>query len=195
MLTRDGRKFLMTALRKPGSIGAVVPSSPVLARRMLDGLDLAHGRCVIELGPGTGPFTKQIATRLADPSHYLGVELDTGFVAHLRERYPQLRFVHGSAEQADRFAADAGLDGSVAAILCGLPFASLPARVQDGVADALDRLMKPGVVFRTFQYVHAWPLPSAVRFRHRMNQLFGRCTVTGPVVRNVPPALILSWRR
>lgn len=186
----------MTALRKPGAIGAVTPSSPVLARAMLDKLHLDGAGVVMEFGPGTGPFTKQLANRMADPSRYLGIELDAGFVTMLRDKYPTMRFAQGSAADAAAHLDEAGLDAAaLEAILCGLPFASLPASVQDAVTAALDDLMKPGVIFRTFQYVHAWPLPSAVRFRHRMNELFGRCEVRGPVMRNVPPALVLSWKR
>ena len=74
---------------------------------------------------------------------------------------------NGSAEQAVSLHAAARL-GPVQAIICGLPFASLLPSVQDGVVEALDQMMQPGATFRTFQYVHAYGLPTAIaaKLRH-----------------------------
>ena len=55
--------------------------------------------------------------------------------------------------------------------------------------------MQPGCEFRTFQYVHSWPLPAAVRYRRRMNSIFGPCRSSRVVVANLPPALVLTWGR
>ncbi|MEX0742069.1 MAG: hypothetical protein WD079_04670, partial [Phycisphaeraceae bacterium] len=53
----------------------------------------------------------------------------------------------------------------------------------------------PGTEFRTFQYVHAWMLPAAVQFRRRMTRRFGPPRVSRPVLRNLPPAVVLTWGR
>ncbi|MBI1367971.1 MAG: SAM-dependent methyltransferase [Planctomycetes bacterium] len=196
MATRDSIRFIAAAMRNPTKVGAIAPSSAVLGRAMVAGLSLGPDQAIVEMGPGTGPITQQIRTVLPHPGAYLGIEYDPVFVQLLRERFTDLRFVEGSAEHALKHLADAGHDPKrIGAIISGLPFASLPAAVAEAVVAALDELMEPGVVFRTFQYVHAWPLPSAVRFRRRMEKLFGPCRVTGPVVRNVPPAFVLSWSR
>jgi len=149
---------------------------------------------VIEFGPGTGAVTAQIAHRLPNPECYLGIERDAHFVEHLRDRYPDLPFVHGSAEEAVKHHAEKGL-GAVRAIICGLPFASLPGAVQDAVIDQVDELLTPGAEFRTFQYVHAYTLPSSIRFRKRMAVRFGQMSRSPVVLRNLPPAYVLTWRR
>jgi phosphatidylethanolamine/phosphatidyl-N-methylethanolamine N-methyltransferase len=194
MLSRDGLHFIKGALRSPIYVGAVAPSSPALARLMLRGLNLSDGAAVLELGPGTGPITTQIQRILPCPSRYLGIERDPQFIKVLVERFPAMRFVHGSAEQASRHLREAGMD-NLKAIICGLPFASLPRGVQDGILENLEELMKPGVVFRTFQYLHALAMPSAVRFRRKMRQRFGPASMSRPVLLNLPPAVVLSWRR
>lgn len=194
MLTRDNIRFVGAAIRNPLRVGAVAPSSAALAGRMLEGLEFRRGEAVVEFGPGTGPFTLALKRLLPDRGCYLGIERDERFVRVLRERFPGWRFVNDSAEHAAEHVAAAGYE-RVQAIICGLPFASLPPTVQDGVIDCLDRLMGPGCVFRTFQYVHAWPLPSAVRFRRRMERLLGPVRLSRPVMWNLPPALVLSWQR
>jgi phospholipid N-methyltransferase len=131
---------------------------------------------------------------LPDPACYVGIERDPEFRRMLVERYPEMHVVEGSAEQAQRHVAEAGR-ARVKAVLCGLPFASLPPSVQDGVIQALDGMIQPGSEFRTFQYVHSYGLPTAIRFRRRMNSLFGRGARSRVVLRNVPPAFVLTWRR
>jgi len=186
--------FLQVLFRAPARTGAVAPSSVHLARAMVKGLTLGPGQTVVEFGPGTGALTSEIRRILPSPSSYLGVEIEPRFADLLRRRFPGLHVVEGSAEEAPRFVAEAGC-AQVKAVICGLPFATLPAGVQDGVVRALDVLVGPGAQFRTFQYIHAYPLPPAVRFRHRMRELFGPHTREATVVRNLPPAYVLSWSR
>jgi phospholipid N-methyltransferase len=194
MARGDAALFFRAFLRNPTKIGAIAPSSPSLARAMVRDLTLTAGETVVEFGPGTGPFTAEIAGLLPDPRCYLGIERDPDFVATLRVRFPHLTFVEGSAEHAPRYLAGAGR-GRVRRVICGLPFASLPPSVQDAIVATLDRLIEPGSEFRTFQYVHAFALPTAIRFRRRMRALFGPFTREATVVRNLPPAHVLSWKR
>lgn len=196
MLSRDGLHFVRGMLRSPAYVGAITPSSAALARIMLRGIDLSDGACVLELGPGTGPITREIQRVITCPTRYLGIERDPNFVRVLVERFPAMRFVEGSAESAVDHLREAGLQ-NLRAIISGLPFASLPRAVQDRIIDSIDRLMPPGgrVVFRTFQYLHALAMPAAVRFRGRMRQQFGPCRISRPIMLNLPPAVVLSWER
>jgi phosphatidylethanolamine/phosphatidyl-N-methylethanolamine N-methyltransferase len=190
----DGLAFLAAFLRNPAATGAIAPSSPFLARAMVTGLAVRPDQTIVEFGPGTGPFTAAIRRILPSADCYLGIEREPRFVAILRRRYPELCFVHGSAEDAPRYLAEAGRR-QVRAVLCGLPFASLPPRVQDRTVEALDALVLAGAEFRTFQYVHAYALPTAIRFRRRMARVFGPHRREAVVFRNLPPAFVLRWHR
>jgi phospholipid N-methyltransferase len=192
MKTRASISFVGAVMRNPMKVGAFAPSGTALARSMTDGLDLHPEKAIVELGPGTGPFTKRLAEVMPNRENYLGIERDGGFVSLLRDRLPSMRVAHGSAEDMHQHLEEADLS-DVGVILSGLPFASLPPFVQDGVIDAVASLMKPGVVFRTFQYVHAWPLPTARRFRERMDSRLGPHTMSRPVFKNFPPAYVLTW--
>lgn len=161
---------------------------------MVSGLDAANGETIVEFGPGTGPFTRELARLLPSPSCYLGIERQPDFVRLLRERFPGLPFVEGSAEDACRHVAEAGRT-RVKAVVCGLPFASLSPSAQDRIIEALDALIGPGAEFRTFQYMHAYCLPTAIRFRRRMATVFGPHGRHAAVFRNLPPAFVLCWRR
>ena len=54
---RDGLRLFGQFLRRPGAVGAVVPSSAELAERITAAGDVERARVVVELGPGTGVVT------------------------------------------------------------------------------------------------------------------------------------------
>ncbi len=159
---------------------------------MIHGIRLDKGECIVELGPGTGAFTSAIREILPDPGLYLGIERQPGFVRLLRERFPDMNFVEGSAEEADQHHAAAGLP-RVRAVLSGLPFGSLPAQISDRVIASATSLLGPHAEFRTFQYVHAYPLHTAIGFRRRMSESLGPCQRSRAVLWNLPPAYVLTW--
>ena len=192
---RDGIRFFGSFVRNPKSVGAVLPSSRRLAEMLVGDVDqLAPGDVVVEYGPGTGPVTKVIAERLPPGVRYLGIELNELFHAQLTARFPQLTFHHGSAGEVARLLREHGL-ARPKRIVSGLPFASLPAQVQDEVIDGTAEALTDDGEFRTFQYVHAYGLGAAKRFRSIMGSRFAGFERLGPVVRNVPPAYVLVYRR
>lgn len=161
---------------------------------MVCGLDLGGAVRVVELGAGTGVFTREILSRLTPEGRYLGVDIDPAFVERIRQRWPAVECACAPAESLEALAAACGL-GPVDHIVSGLPFASLPAETTRQILDAVGQTLRVGGTFTTFQYVHAYGLPPAIAFRHDMNARMGSTPIARLVVRNVPPALVLTWRR
>lgn len=184
-------EFWRALLRDPFLVGAVVPSSRYLGEAMIDGVDLSRG-AVVEFGPGTGALTEALHQHMPDRSHYLGIEFNARFVALLKRRFPDLAFHHGSAEDFDHIVHEHGLP-EISTIISGVPFASLPDEIEDGIIAALERGMPAGTHFRIFQYAHSFYLPRSYRFREKMAAHFGAHTVDRVVVRNIPPAFVISW--
>ncbi len=193
---RESLRFLATFVRHPGSVGAILPSSRQLAERLAGDLDLRAGDLVLEYGPGTGPVTAVLDRLLAvrPGVRYLGIELDEGFVNGLRQRYAHLEFVRASVVDAVALLRERGLR-QAKYIISGLPFASLPRDVQAGTIDGILAVLARDGEFRTFQYVHAYRLPAAQRFRRLMAEHFPSCLRSRPIVRNLPPAYVLTYRR
>jgi len=181
-------------VRSPRTTGAVAPSSRALARAMVADLDLSGPVRVVELGPGTGVFTREIAGRLGPTARCLAIDIDPGFVEQLHRRCPRVDAVCGSAADLWAHATAAGFD-RVDHIISGLPFASLPATVTSAVLDAIVAVLPPGGTFTTFQYVHGYPSPLARAFRRDMSARLGRRPTRHLVLRNVPPAYVLGWSR
>jgi phospholipid N-methyltransferase len=190
---RDHLHLLGRFVRNPRTVGAVAPSSAALARQMVAGLDLHQAR-VVELGPGTGAFTRAIVPELGPAARFLAIDIDPTFIETLRTRFPQVDFVCGSAEQLPAFAAERGLD-SVDHILSGLPFASLPASITRGILDGIERTLRRGGTFTTFQYVNAYGMSAAVAFRQDLSRRLGGEPTRRLVMRNLPPAWVLTWTK
>jgi phosphatidylethanolamine/phosphatidyl-N-methylethanolamine N-methyltransferase len=193
MSLRDSFKVLRTFVRHPLRTGAVLPSSPYLSRALVAGLDLKPGDLVLEYGPGTGPITKVLQERLQPGVRYLGIERDPGFHRLLVQRFPDLDFHLGSVEDVSRILEDRDLPAP-RVIVSGLPFASLPPSVQDRIIEGTKSILPKDGEFRTFQYVHAYRLPAALRFRKIMTGCFSEFRRIGPIFRNVPPAYVLAYR-
>ena len=186
--------FLGRFLRNPRQVGAIAPSSRTLAREMVRGIPFTPACHVVELGPGTGVFTREIIDALPLGAKVLVIDIDPTFCRRLKERWMLLDCECGSAADLPAFVAARGWAG-VDHILSGLPFASLPAALSRSILAAVQRSLRPGGTFTTFQYIHAYPTSPASKFRREMNSRFGPMTARRVVFRNLPPAFVLSWRQ
>ena len=93
----DEVRFLRSWIEKPLHVGAVMPSSKVLARAVAQYVDPHASAPVIELGPGTGAITDALLGRGVAEKRLVLVEFDPGFCALLRERFPRATVVQGDA--------------------------------------------------------------------------------------------------
>ena len=192
---RDSLHFFGKFLRDPQTVGAVLPSSRFLARALVGDLaDLEPGDLLVEYGPGTGSMTATIAERLPEGVEFLGIEIDTNFCRKLRARFPKLPIREGSVADVEGILHQENR-GRPRRIISGLPFASLPLDVQRGIVDGTKAVLLPGGEFRTFQYVHAYRMKAAEQFRAAMDEKFDSFERSAPILRNVPPAYVLSYRQ
>jgi phosphatidylethanolamine/phosphatidyl-N-methylethanolamine N-methyltransferase len=185
-------EFLQAFLKNPTKVGSIAPSSPELARVMLEGVKPDANNVVIELGVGTGAITKFLEELVPDDRSLLGIELDEGLVRLLRKSFPNLNIVCGNAAEMSEIHERSGL-GKVSYIISCLPFVSLPGEIRDGVLNEVDKFMQKGCLFRTLQYAHGYYLPSAVKFRKMMQDRYGKEKRSPLVVKNVPPGYSLTW--
>ena len=185
-------QFLQAFLKNPAKVGSIAPSSPELAQKMIDGLQPAKDKVVLELGVGTGAITRSLQERGVDGTSYLGIELDGHLVRSLRRNYPQLSFIRGNALDAGAIHKRSGL-GQVGYIICCLPFVSLPNEVGEKILLEVDKFMQLGCTFRTFQYAHGYYFPSAIKLREFMRGRYGKSKRSPLIVKNVPPAYTLTW--
>jgi phosphatidylethanolamine/phosphatidyl-N-methylethanolamine N-methyltransferase len=183
-------RFLREFARAPRATGAIAPSSPVLAEAMVRDMQLETARHVVELGAGTGAFTSVIARRLPHSARFMAMELNPRLAASLRETFPgEVDVVCDSAVKLCRHLGRKSV-GGVDAIVSSLPWVCFPAEQQRVILREIRRALRPGGRFSTFAYAHAAWLPSGLKFRRELKQVFEQNEVLPIVWRNLPPAFI-----
>lgn len=183
---RDQHSFFRRFLDDPKRTGAVAPSSPFLAREMARAVDVSRPGLVVELGPGTGPVTKALLARGVARERLVLVEYDAQFCRMLAERFAA-RVVRGDAYALGATLGD--VNAPVAAVVSSLPLLNeSPARRRRLIEEAFD-LMGPDGVFVQFTYGFKSPIP-----REDLGAAY--IARSGPpVLRNLPPASVWTYRR
>jgi phospholipid N-methyltransferase len=181
-------------LRSPRTVGALTASSRALAAAMVRSLDAGRSGRIVELGPGTGALTGAIVDRLGPDTEFLAIDIEPAFVEQIQKRWPAVECVCASAERLEALVADRGMC-PVDHIVSGLPFVSLPPAMTRQILTSIAKVLRPNGTFTTFQYLHAYRLPSAIAFRRSMSLHLGGPPDVRLVMRNVPPALVLTWRQ
>jgi hypothetical protein len=82
----DAALFFRQWLRNPTGVGGIVPSSAELARAITSPVPECGDPVVVELGPGTGPFTTEIQRTLAGRGRHLAIEANPHLAAQLSAR-------------------------------------------------------------------------------------------------------------
>lgn len=187
-------EFLQAFIKNPLKVGAIAPSSPELAKKMVEEIVPDEDSVVMELGVGTGSFTKLLQKKVPDKKSYLGIELDKELVKSLRKNFPDMRFMRGNACKAFALHKRSKF-GKVEYILSGLPFVSMPKEINDKIFAQIEKFMEQGnCMFRTFQYAHGYYLPPAIKLRAFMCDRYGSSEKSPLIVKNVPPAITLAWK-
>jgi phosphatidylethanolamine/phosphatidyl-N-methylethanolamine N-methyltransferase len=182
----DEVRFIRSWIERPLSIGAVTPSSKMLARAMARYVDPHSDGPVVELGPGTGPVTAALVEAGVEPSRLVLVEFNPTFCRILRTRYPGATLVQGDAYSMRRLLETLLLQPA-AAVVSGLPLVTKPMRQRMRlIRDAFD-LMLPGAPFVQFTYSVASPLP---------RRLSGfTVEASERIWMNIPPARVWVYRK
>jgi phosphatidylethanolamine/phosphatidyl-N-methylethanolamine N-methyltransferase len=181
----DEVRFIHSWIKKPLAVGAVTPSSKVLARNMARYVDPDDDGPVIELGPGTGPVTEALVAHGVHPSRLVLVEFNPTFCKLLKQRFPQADVVQADAYRL-RDALTHYTRHEASAIVSGLPLMTKPRRTRLRLlSDALG-LLKPSAPFVQFTYAMVPPIP-------RLSGL--TVEASERIWLNLPPARVWVYRR
>lgn len=179
--------FARAWLRAPLKVGAIVPSGPVLAKAITSEISASTGK-VLELGPGTGVFTRALLARGVSSENLTLLEYDPKLAKLLSERFPDVRVVSACATKLNSL----GLydQNGVNAIVSGLPLLSMPKATIYSILDgAFSQLRNGGAVYQ-FTYRPLCPVPRKV-----MRELDLKSICTSFSMRNFPPAWVFAIRK
>jgi phospholipid N-methyltransferase len=187
-------RFFAEFIQKPLSIGALVPSSPYLARTIVRNAGLASAEVVLEYGAGTGGLTDYILSELHPQAKFAAIEINPQLAAIFKDTHPGIRLFEDSVENA-RAICDSLQVAAVDCVVSGLPWAFFSKSTQISILDELMRVLKPGGVFTTFGYLQGFALPAAWNFASLLPNYFRVVSKSSVVWRNVPPAFVYRCLR
>lgn len=182
----EWHSFYRAWRRSPRSIGAMAPSGRALARAITRPVEPDRGP-VLELGSGTGVFSRALLARGVAEHALVLVERDPALACGLRQQFPRAQVLEGDAAARAPHAFWPTLHSRPGTIVCGLPLLNMGMRQQLRVMQGAFSVLQPGGALLLFTYGVRVPLRAAV-----LHRLGLKAVKIDTVMANVPPAHV--WR-
>jgi len=174
--------FFLAWLANPLRVGAVAPSSPALADAITAEIT-PECAPIIELGPGTGVFTRSLIARGIPEDRLALIEYGVYFARRLKRMFPRAQVLGMDAtrlKDIDLF------DGERAgAVVSGLPLLLMPPKEVIAVLDSAFRRLRPEGAFYQFTYRSGSPVSRTI-----LDGLGLKAARFGGTLANVPPAFV-----
>ena len=179
-------RFFKGMMQGPKTVGSIVPTSSITAKKMASVINLNSGLPVLELGPGTGAITKAILGRGVKPDRLVAVEYSTDFYNHLVRLYPGVHFINGDAFDLDTTLG--ALKGQTFdSVISAVPLLNFPMQARIALLESLLDRMPAGRPVVQISYGPVSPIIARPERYHIQHFDF--------IVRNIPPAQLWIYRR
>jgi phosphatidylethanolamine/phosphatidyl-N-methylethanolamine N-methyltransferase len=187
MAISDALIFLGAWISDPMRIAAVAPSGRALAELITREISAETGP-VLELGPGTGIFTRALISRGVAQDDLTLIELGRDFAQLLEMRFPRARILCMDASELS----PAGLFGeaTVGAVVSGLPLLWMPRANVTAILSGAFAYLRPDGAFYQFTYGPRCPIPQSI-----LDRLGLTATRIGTTLKNIPPASVYRIKR
>ena len=149
-------RFLSQVLRNYQSTGAIAPSTPFLAHSMVKSIFDSKSKRILEVGCGTGAFTKAILKKLStgDELHIVEVndifckDIENRILKPFRQNNPDIPvYIHNELLE------NAPIEGCFDSIICGLPFNNFPLLLVENLFSTMLNHLKEGGELAYFEYL------------------------------------------
>lgn len=119
-----------------------MPSSSSLAAAIVSYIDFSHADCIVEIGVGTGEFTREIIARKRDETLLIGIEANEKFADETAQSCNLPTIYHGYASEIGNFLQLHGRE-RCDYIVSGLPWAIFDQQEQRELMKTLYDALEP----------------------------------------------------
>lgn len=165
----------------------LVPSGRALAVAMTREIGSAQSP-VVELGPGTGVFTRQLILRGVPQERIALIESVASFASVLRRQFPAAALLDIDATELRR--CDPFDGEKIGTVISSLPLLSMPAWRVFAIVYGAFRILRPEGALYQFTYGWRCPVPDSV-----LDRIGLEATFTEWVFANAPPAQVYRIAR
>ncbi|MCC6933813.1 MAG: methyltransferase domain-containing protein [Deltaproteobacteria bacterium] len=187
---REFVNFANTFARYPRRVGALAPSSKVLAKAMISGLEWSKYKAVLEYGSGTGAITAAILAKLSPKATFVAIEASKSFEKHFQSKFPSVKLHIDSVANVETICRQENI-GKADCIISSLPWAIFSKEEQTQFLQATANVMAKDGVFTTFAYLQSLATPGERRFLSILKDTFQEVELMELVWRNIPPAVVI----
>jgi phospholipid N-methyltransferase len=151
--TRMNLLFARAFFRHPRMLGSIIPSSRFLVRELLQHVDWARARVIVEYGPGIGNVTQEILRRMRADAKLIIIETNHDFVRYLRAYFTdeRLAIVAGSAADVAAILQRQG-HAKASCIISGIPFSTISQELKEHILLESRAVLEPGGAFVLYQF-------------------------------------------
>lgn len=186
--------FIKQFLLNPKETGAIAKSSEELADLITGSINLKNVKVIVELGPGTGIFTKKILEKKSKKSIFFALETNHSFVSETKRNCPDAIIHQDSAVNIKKYLIKHNVR-SCDCIISGLPWVSFDNKLQQELMGSIVSCLDKGGEFATFAYLQGLILPAGKRFKNILEDNFSQVTRSRIVWKNIPPAFVYCCKK
>ncbi|MDH6431066.1 phospholipid methyltransferase [Paenibacillus odorifer] len=150
MIMSEYLLFLQGFLKDPKRVGNILPSSQLLANKIVQSVQWHNVNAVAELGAGTGAITHLMTSQLTNSTKVLLFERNKKMREHLKAIYPECIF-HSNASYLLKKLNQEGIR-ELDCIICGLPFFNFSIEMRDKILHQIVKSLKPGGILVAYQH-------------------------------------------
>src|SRR6202161_2086057 len=125
-------------------LGSLIPSSRFLIDEVLQAVDWANARVIVEYGPGVGSITAEMLRRMRPDASLIAIETNPEFVCFLRSSTEDARLhvVEASAESVVEILRQHGHE-KASYIISGIPFSTISAPLRERILRKTCSVLEP----------------------------------------------------
>jgi len=175
-------KFFIQGIKHFKEVGTFSRSSHFVSKTMTKDkhVDFSTAKCIVELGAGDGPITKQILKKMAPDATLLCFEINDRFYEELQEKFghdKRITLIKDDAKKLGEYIRQAGYE-EADAVISAIPFVIIP---EDDIIEEAHKFLKKGGKYVQLHY--------SLVAKKRYERIFNNTEIDF-VMLNVPPAFI-----
>ena len=174
--------FTKKFVQCPRTIGSIVPSSSFLTESILSNIKWCDVGSIVELGAGTGVFTRQIIQRLENKAKLFVFEIEPELRANLQAE-TQME-IYSDAVKLPQILESAGIM-HVDFVISSLPYAVLPREMTDSILRGVVKSIGQDGTFLAYQY--------SLQMKSLFARIFKNVNIRF-VTFNIPPAFVYECK-
>jgi Phospholipid N-methyltransferase len=183
----EALRFFRAWLSEPLRVAAVAPSGSALANLIVSEVSAETGP-ILELGPGTGVFTRALLARGVVEENLALIEFGKAFAAKLNADFPRAKTLCMDAARLRDVELFHGTPAG--AVISGLPLLSMAPRAVYAILEGAFAHLRANGAFYQFTYGPRCPVS-----RPLLDRLGLKAAYLGGTFANLPPAAVYRIQR